>query len=242
MKCFEFTDRMNSLLDDRQLPQVDGLLRAHASICEGCRETLAAQEILFTGLELFDPPALPPNFVSNVMSAVARPEDVVSKAEVTGHNGWRVGLFAAVVATAAVALIAVSLAWNQRRDENAETEIAVIQPARPGKLRHNGPLLSAHNPGQIAKALPQTVNRDEDVLSPARVREYREALHLFALHLPDAVGQLEAVEFYAPGIRPVRASFSVALDALYRTIPGNRDHRPGTPQAGNSILSATSVA
>jgi hypothetical protein len=40
------------------------------------------------------------------------------------------------------------------------------------------------------------------------------------------------VEQYAPGIRPIRESFEVAIDALLKTIPqGKKETRPTPPQA-----------
>jgi hypothetical protein len=42
----------------------------------------------------------------------------------------------------------------------------------------------------------------------------------FTAHLPEAVEQLDQVERYAPGIRPIRVSFTMMFDALRRVITG----------------------
>jgi hypothetical protein len=53
---------------------------------------------------------------------------------------------------------------------------------------------------------------------PGQLRSYE-----LNFTLPEAVERFEEVERLAPGIRPLRASFSVIWDTLCRTIPGVRE-------------------
>ena len=60
-----------------------------------------------------------------------------------------------------------------------------------------------------------------------------QAMASIASHWPPVETlNVQQVEHYAPGIRPIRESFEVALDALLKTLPGKKDTtRPTQPQA-----------
>jgi hypothetical protein len=59
---------------------------------------------------------------------------------------------------------------------------------------------------------------------PSRIRgSYQGTIDNLAVALPETVQRLDEVEHYAPGIRPIRISFGVLLDALWRTLPGSHD-------------------
>jgi len=256
MKCHEFADRLDAILDDRQVPQADGLLLNHARVCANCRSLLAGQATLFAGFDSFECPPLRRDFVNQVLAAAAIEPGLeiesnsyvtkaIAKDDSAVNQRWTIAKFAAILAVSAAALFVVSLFLKNQFGTGTRPEIAVKVRTPQNKRLPSGPLLSTVNPGRrMAKqaAAPVAVIAHEELLSPTRVREYREALHLLALQLPEAVGQFESVEYYAPGIRPVRASFSVAIDALYRAIPGNRDHRVGIPQAGAALLSFDGLA
>ena len=54
---------------------------------------------------------------------------------------------------------------------------------------------------------------------PAHLREYRGAIDDFVVSLPAAASRLEEMERVAPGIRPLRASFSIIWETLSLSIP-----------------------
>lgn len=234
MRCREFAERLDEVLDERRAAQEDESLMGHAQDCENCRQVLHAHEALFTGLELSEPPALSSRFVARVLAASAEPSSQASAARMAPRHVARVAAF---VGIAAAALLALTLFVNSRGwNLTVQQQRPVAKKDRPVKHRANGVLLSAANAGRAKRAAksvipPEPVN--SDLLSAARFQEYRDAIHLFAERLPGAVEQLDSVETYAPGIRPIRASFSVTIDTLRRTIPGASDPRPGIPQAGN---------
>jgi hypothetical protein len=202
MNCSEFEIRLNDVLDQRELPQYDELLVGHAQTCRDCQQRLAAQEALFAGLELFDPPALSPRFAQRVLHDARAPQIAVASHHAE-RSSWNWPAIATLLAWAAAVLLALTVGFRMSEWGNPSPDAT------------------------LASALPGTSQQ----LSPERFLEYRELFHLWALQLPDAVEQLESVEQYAPGIRPVRASFVVAIDTLYRTIPGSREPHSGVPQA-----------
>ena len=67
-------------------------------------------------------------------------------------------------------------------------------------------------PGELAR------NRS---FIPRPAGGYGMAIADMATSLPDAVERIEEVERkYAPGIRPIRVSFAVLWEALWRSLPG----------------------
>lgn len=73
MQCETFEGRLHELLDERERPESDALLREHALVCSGCAEKLASQEALFAGLAKAEIPALSADFTQRVL-ANRRPE------------------------------------------------------------------------------------------------------------------------------------------------------------------------
>ena len=234
MRCHEFAELLNRVLDDRRPAQNDDLLSAHAQDCHHCRQVLHHHEALFAGLDLFEPPAMSSQFAERVLAAASERALQVSPARIAP---WQLARVAALVGIAAAALLAVTLFVNSRgRDVMEQREQTAAAKDRAVQHRANGALLGAANAGRVKRSATSVVPPEpagSELLSAARFEEYREAIHLFAERLPGAVEQLDSVETYAPGIRPIRASFSVAIDTLRRTIPGASDSRPGIPQAGN---------
>ena len=79
----------------------------------------------------------------------------------------------------------------------------------------------------ISPAVPTAVAKPDSYSS---YEEYREVFVSFSEQLPQTVSHLEDVDALAPGIRPIRASFSTAIDTLRKTISvGSRDHRALRP-------------
>ena len=112
MNCHEFADRLDAILDDRQSPQQDWSLVVHAQDCVNCRAALTGQEILFSGLDLYENPPLPRNFVDKVVAAALsepNPQTEISIPSITlpskvpgaVHVRFRARAIAAILATSA---------------------------------------------------------------------------------------------------------------------------------------------
>jgi hypothetical protein len=247
MKCIDFEDRLNELLDDRLPAQDDPQLLAHAQQCADCREMLAAELSLFRGLRILERRHSAPELGSRVLAQVARPEVVIPPIPPPRfHLPWMM-----ILSSAALLLVAVSVGVWIANSDNGNSQLA-----RPGAGGRQGSgdglaLIKPGGDGQAAKphdhwqpkAAPAPATAAGPLVaqdSPSLPRTtqaadpYRLALESLSAHFPQAAWpQVEAidVEQYAPGIRPIRESFEVAIDGLLRTLPGMKDSRPTQPQA-----------
>lgn len=258
MKCIDFENRLNELLDDRLSPQEDAALIGHAENCVDCREMLAAQENLFLGMAALQRRTpwldIGPRVLSELNTPVA---SINLPPPVRRPLRWL-----PLLASAAVVLIAVGVGFWIVGRNNRGSEVAQPGAKSQDKERHQG--LSVIQPGgrrgqnivpapQVVPAPKSVPQSQAIVVAPAPTVEPRFVPPLappqpFSQH-PDIDGaiatiasqwqsssqwQVETinVEQYAPGIRPIRESFEVAIDALLKTIPqGKKEARPMPPQA-----------
>lgn len=244
MKCTDFENRLNELLDDRLSPQNDATLIAHAAGCADCREVLAAHESLFRGLAVLNHRTVAPELGKQVLREFTAPA-VAAGAQVTSlpplplptKRRWF-----PLLATAAAVLLAVGLSiWIVNRNRNARL---AVQPAPRGG-HGNLAIIKPGNrttPAQLSPA-PLVAPPQAIAVQPAPSAEeseaYRQAMASLASQWSTNAQYPQwphvetiNVEQYAPGIRPIRESFEVAIDALWRTIPaGRKDPRPTPPQA-----------
>jgi len=235
MKCTDFENRLNDLLDARLSLHDDSALTAHATICADCRDLLSNHESLFRGLAVLSRRTVSPELGKRVLNEINAPA-IVPPLPPAPRRSWF-----SFIATAAAVLLAVGLSiWIINRGGDRPI-------ARDPVPRNNPNGLAIANPNRVPrpaetskKPAPETIVVQPEQL-PAHSPEEDEALRQIAsiatwshtAQWPQVesldVGQ---VEQYAPGIRPIRESFEVALDALLRTIPsGRKDTRNAPPQA-----------
>lgn len=108
MRCEAFEDRLQQLLDERQLPEEDAALADHAAACPTCREVLDAQAGLFDTVRDWSVANLEVDLVDRVVvraAAAARP-----KRRSWWPASWRGGSGRWISVVAAAALIVV--AWK----------------------------------------------------------------------------------------------------------------------------------
>lgn len=222
MQCHEFDERMHEFLDARRLPEQDPALLAHAGECGSCRQQLAAQESLFRGLGARRIAAVSPGFASRVVAQV-HTADV--RPALKPRRPWL--LAAAIVSTAAAALLALGLFVNRQGPD-----------VQPGGLVQQEPDAGAHQPpkGLIAvdprgnqspgpEAVAQTLRQPVDAPS-AEMVPLEQAIQSLASQVPEAVQRLDEVEEATPGLRPVRTSFTLAIGTIRRTMPQQARQRP----------------
>ena len=123
MKCEVFEQRLNQLLDNRKEPETDRTLRVHADNCEDCRQTLVAQELLWEGLDLFEPPELRNEFSKQVVESVFPQQRRRSLVIVT----W----VAAIAAALLIAIIPVIRGLTTPRDPKPGAPVAGKEPLAP---------------------------------------------------------------------------------------------------------------
>jgi len=228
MKCIDFEDRLNQLLDDRLPVQDDPVLTAHADECVDCREVLAAQESLFRGLRTLQRQTIVPEMALPVMAefnSPAPPFPTIPPPRF--QRPW-----AAILTSAAALVVAVSVGVWIANNSRPEGNVVQANKSGGGKVNPDGLAIivkpEAKNRLQPATSAPHKVQANKPSLTPAQQREsYWLAMESLASHIPP-VENLD-VEHYAPSFRPIRESFEVALDVLMRTLPGRRESRPTQP-------------
>ena len=221
MNCREFEDQLDHLLDERREPQADPRLTAHARECDPCQQLLAGQRVLFTALKQAPLPPTSGSFARRVVQQAAPQVSVVHKGLSPQRAWWAI---ATLLASAAAVLIAVSLIWQARQGAEPQQGSAVVKNL---ELKNHRPNQRSAPPSGLA--LSQADWIVEVPRLPSRIRVgYRGTMDNLAIALPETVQRLDEVEHYAPGIRPIRITFGVMIDALWRTIPGthNDDERP----------------
>src|SRR5262245_16672483 len=112
MQCQEFEDRWNDLLDERGSPEADPLLAAHAGECESCRGLLGGGGLLLRGVSQRPVPPLGREFATRVVAQVAASSAPAPAARPASRVWLAVGV---LLASAASALLAISLVWYARR-------------------------------------------------------------------------------------------------------------------------------
>lgn len=227
MNCHEFEDRLQRLLDERERPEADLKLRGHAEQCDECRQMLHVQEALFAGLRAWRAPATTLSAIATTEAAVGAETNVAERKSSKRIRQW----ISLVAGLAAMILLAFGIAWSIQQSGNRQpvADAPKPKPSRAERLaQRDGPRTTKRS---VAAASPS--DQKPHTLSPG-VRQplgtYSMTVGNFAARLPEAVDQLGEVERYAPGIRPIRISVSLILDALRRAIPGlgSDESDPGT--------------
>lgn len=232
MHCREFESRLNDILDGCGQPRADAQLADHAEKCDPCRELLDGQQALFAGLAHRPLPAATAGFARRVVERVA-PAVVVAHGRSSRRIWWAL---ATVLSTAAAVLLVVSLVWQARRGPAPDPGDAVV----------NVPSTSLPNPHRAAPGGLAMTHGDwliEAPRLPSRIRgSYHGTIDNLAATLPETVERLDEVEHYAPGIRPIRISLGVLLDALWRTIPGSHEDAPRSTRTSYRLTYLRHVA
>lgn len=213
MRCEQFEERLDQLLDERRSPCVDPSLAAHAAGCAGCRELLAGCGLLLGALPGLPRPAPSADLAEHVVArATARRPLVV----------WS-GRRAALLAVAA--LLIVGLMPLVRR---------AAPPPQPTLPAAAADVAAGHAPiplGRIALvSLPAISEREIKVLAHST----GERVALVVMHFPDyspadgsdgGATRPAWIEPVADGLRPLAESVSGAWHVLRRTVPGATDTR-----------------
>jgi hypothetical protein len=251
MQCREFENRLNAVLDERRWPATDPLLAAHAMHCDECRQLLSLQAALIDGLSRRNLPPLPRDFAGRVVAAAGRDDAPVLVARQRTSRAWLA--IGAMLASAAMMLLAVSLVRIARRGDRMAVEHGNRESALVGKGPRQPSRLAAVQPGvgrrMGALEQPGAISGADWLIEaprlPNRLREYRGAIDELVVSLPEAASRLHEVEQVAPGIRPLRATFSTIWETLSLTIPaaGTKPGPGETPSdspgvSGSSLLPA----
>jgi hypothetical protein len=233
MNCHEFEQRLNDVLDRRGQPEADERLGAHAADCSDCRTRLIGARVLLRGLSRLAVPALPRQFARRVVAEVGQavqPASAEKNVRPTGGRWWLAG--GVLLASAACALLAVSIIWYARRGGDTNN-VATRDPAPPAEKRADLPRAK-----QLRRSNTYAMTGGDILIEaprlPERLREYRGAIDNLAIALPRTAEQFDQMEQLAPGLRPFRLSLALLWDTLCRTIPGARTGEPAVPHEQTS--------
>ena len=125
MRCSEFESRLQSLLDQRKVPERDSQLVAHTQMCTHCQEVLSLQSQLFDVLEMTEVPDLPEGFAESVVARVVP--------SVTAHPtpNKLVPLLVTLAASLVLGLFSAGVIWmSSDRGEVAQEEPAITPNAQ----------------------------------------------------------------------------------------------------------------
>jgi hypothetical protein len=215
MKCDDFESRLNDVLDERRAPAVDALLAEHAGHCVPCRGLLRDYEALAEGAGSLSAPCLEDGFSHRAVAAALDQVQTHSPASPLQGNWWTLAGLAAV---AAALLLAVVLSWPEPDDRGIAGPTP--QPSAPGDDGGSPPVPDRKRPSHSPDSQPLPIERLAMFPRGDYGRHSTVALGNLAARFPEAALQLDEMERYAPGIRPIKASFTLLLDALWHTIPG----------------------
>jgi hypothetical protein len=214
MQCAEFENRLNRLLDHRLPPEGDEALTAHAHGCDDCSDLLHAQQRLLVGLKQgrSQPSA---EFAEKV---VAQRHLHVSRRRTVWRNaGWGM-LLASAASLGGLALMAM-------RSGEFQPDVGQKQSVK-----------KAGGSSGLAMANIGTSQETTEAKPDEKLGMYFVALENIATQISDSREFDEMSESLEPGIKPIRSSFTIAFDALRRTLPRGKDNRPTKPDAGANWL------
>jgi hypothetical protein len=234
MNCHEFEDRLQVLLDDRRDPAADALLCKHARGCSACRQMLEGQQALFAGLAALAVPPLAGGFSRGVVCNAAGTATPLANRPASrwSQRTKRAGVaLGAVAASAAAVLLTVWLVSYARQGPAMAGVPQTVVSGDPGLVDgREAPLRREERIGS-GFALANSNLLIEAPRLPQHVRgNYRSAIDNLALTLPETVEQLHDVERLAPGIRPIRLTFSRLWEALCGVAPEEESGGPQPPR------------
>jgi hypothetical protein len=251
MQCQEFEHRLNEVLDERSDPAADARLVAHAESCSPCRTLLAGQRSLIAGLRRSAPPPLAPEFARRVVAESGFASTATPRPASTAIRSKALLAASTLLASAAAALLALSIVWYARSREPAVAESmkpSAAPRAKDAKVRAKG----VGSSGTLAMTRRDWVEGDWAqgdwlVEAPRFPDHLRDSLDELADSFPESVQRFGEVERLAPGIRPLRLSFAILWDTLFRALPGVSSEtsipeasapEPSTPRPGGRTSSA----
>lgn len=247
MRCHEFEQQLQQTLDARLPVQLSTAQAAHATTCESCRQqaqgfqhlTALVRPARLTNLK----PLLADRIVAEVISGRFADQDDAESESITTIpertydvaprrlSGWMVAL----LSLSAVVLLGVGLIAVTKRGEapNVPAVATRTLPQSPAPAVQPSAVAAASTPASATPTSP--AGPEGSPIAIAKSWDYPIAISAWPKDFPEAVSKLEEVEEYAPGFRPIKASFTTAIDTLMQTWPVGKDsHMMPRPDTGFS--------
>lgn len=230
MHCEKFEARLMDLLDARERPESDAALVSHAESCENCRDLLAAQEQLFAGLELWEPPAMSADFSSRVVAATLQNTTAEEPLVATLVRRKSATLWWALSAVVAASLLIVAYPvanWIHggvaKVPVDAQPKLESAQPVPPPNTEPEMNFVQS----PLVPPLPLVTPAPEPKLPMEMTAERLAAEGEEIFRTIQETPMDESVE-RIPGFRPIANSFGLAIGAARKTLPGMKEANPST--------------
>lgn len=262
MRCHEFKSRLHEVLDRRDDPEHDRVLREHARHCAGCRQTFLAQRRLFDLLHCRAVPVPDSDRLERLVSALEAEVQRLHGVAQVRPTGWT-GRLARGWAVVAASLLLVGLAtWFTRPPRPVDVGAMAKQPANrssPQRVvsrsphRHLPAVALPRRPGHPVSpppANPTDSAHEELRLAwhpaellleaprlPARWQTYRPTVDELVVAIPQVAQRLDEVDAWAPGLRPLRLSLVRVWEALFPTAAWwHQNASEPKPQTGDATI------
>jgi hypothetical protein len=213
MRCLDFEQRMQLLLDHRCRPDYDGQLRMHAAVCDGCQRKLEGQRLLFAHIETSSTAELPGGMATAVLSGLTE------QRHVSRQRRQRY-----LACTLAVCLTGVLFMRHEFRpiDERPRIPAAPLVTTLPA-LALPVTQQQLHYSAETPRTTTDSKSTEQQTIQLA-LKQWKTPLSQWNAHSTLSLHQI------ANGLKPIASSFSIALNALRRTLPGRYNARPAKSQ------------
>lgn len=260
MRCHELEQQLQETLDLRRPLALNAAQAAHVETCDTCRiqvqDFQQLRELLAPRKKHSGNALIAQQIVVAALQGQFSDHDEVELAQgkaAPAYQGYtpatkpRSSWYVALLSLSAVALVGATLSMIPRQAK--DSTLLVANPGSPAVAQANVPTAPAPVEEKLVatKGAPLVQPADPDAAAMATAPqlqttpigwEYQMAISNWSKELPDAVSKLEEVQEFTPGLRPIKASFSTAIDTLLRTFPGSRDnHMMPRPDTGYAPLS-----
>ncbi|MEE3371129.1 MAG: hypothetical protein VX346_17485 [Planctomycetota bacterium] len=212
MRCLDFEERMQLLLDHRCRPDHDSELRMHAAVCAGCQQALEVQRSLFAQIAIASTTEFPGGMATAVLNQLAEERHA-------RRQRLRRGLACTLAACLTVVLF-------MRHDFRQTAEMP--KSTAPSGVTTQ-PVFSLPDTQQPPHHSQVEPNATADSKWPGQTVQLALQQWKTPLAQWNANSSLSLHQI-ADGLRPITSSFSIALNALRRTLPGRYSNPPTKPQ------------
>lgn len=199
MRCDEFAERLDYVLDQRRDPAADPLLRKHARACLNCRDEMETIQTVLTGIDLWESPAANADLAQRVVAQVVA-EDGRRPWYLHAWRGW-------ALAAAAMLLVSVLPAYWLAKQNDRQTAAANAWSAP----RHDS----------LAQANTSASSIESNTISSPWSYYGASIWQLYPASARERHRQ--QVSDIADDLKPLATSFNAAVSAIRRTLPGGRN-------------------
>jgi hypothetical protein len=236
MQCEKFESRLQDLLDQRLRPERDPALVDHAESCEGCREMLALQEQMFSGLAMLEVPTLDAAFSQRVMKEYR--EEILT-AELAPLPSKRFAFNWKMLTGALAASLLVGALIVAMRNNNVPVPAPVIVQPPPKVVPVPEKPVDAPSVAVTPVETPSKVEVPFETLPTGEIVQLVESADEILdgrttgrmIREVTSMQEVPEVEKQIPGFRPLASGFSSTLGMVRKTLPGGRDGQRRTPKA-----------